>query len=73
MGGIAGGRKYVSQGILFKFAIDPERRLYDEDEYCMKTANAELRFGHFDMHRWRDRERKRETETEMNKYSKFIK
>ena len=43
IGGIAGGLKYISQGILFKFAIDPKRILYSEDEFCMKTANAELR------------------------------
>eukprot|EP01091_Cochliopodium_minus_P008798 TRINITY_DN2050_c0_g2_i9.p1 TRINITY_DN2050_c0_g2~~TRINITY_DN2050_c0_g2_i9.p1 ORF type:complete len:1349 (-),score=401.15 TRINITY_DN2050_c0_g2_i9:136-4182(-) len=41
IGGIAGGEKYIIQGILFKFAIDFEG-IYGGDEGAMKAAGHEL-------------------------------
>jgi len=38
----AGGIKYVSHNILFKFAVD-DQGLYGSDEYAMKAASHELR------------------------------
>lgn len=45
LGGIAGGEKFVQDGILFKFAIPTERSrtIFPDDESAMKAANAELR------------------------------
>eukprot|EP00026_Physarum_polycephalum_P001577 Phypoly_transcript_01579.p1 GENE.Phypoly_transcript_01579~~Phypoly_transcript_01579.p1 ORF type:complete len:1064 (+),score=124.40 Phypoly_transcript_01579:78-3269(+) len=43
IGGMAGGEKYIAQGIIFKFAIETGNNLYTCDEYAMKAANAELR------------------------------
>ncbi|KAK5577688.1 hypothetical protein RB653_002633 [Dictyostelium firmibasis] len=43
VGGIAGGEKYIVQGILFKFALENETfGLYGNDENAMKTAAHEL-------------------------------
>ncbi|KAM9964845.1 hypothetical protein ACTFIW_004637 [Dictyostelium discoideum] len=43
VGGIAGGEKYIVQGILFKFALENEAfGLYGNDENAMKTAAHEL-------------------------------
>ncbi|EGC32510.1 hypothetical protein DICPUDRAFT_15088, partial [Dictyostelium purpureum] len=43
VGGIAGGEKYIVQGILFKFALENETfGLYGSDENAMKTAAHEL-------------------------------
>ncbi|EAL69344.1 hypothetical protein DDB_G0276089 [Dictyostelium discoideum AX4] len=43
VGGIAGGEKYIVQGILFKFALESETfGLYGNDENAMKTAAHEL-------------------------------
>ncbi|KYQ92909.1 hypothetical protein DLAC_05501 [Tieghemostelium lacteum] len=43
VGGIAGGEKYIVQGILFKFAVENETfGLYGNDENAMKTAAHEL-------------------------------
>ncbi len=44
IGGIAGGDKYVHDGIMFKFAARTEitEALYPTDECAMKVANAEL-------------------------------
>ena len=42
MGGIAGGEKYVVQGILFKFSVD-HGQLYGGDEAAMKSASHEIR------------------------------
>eukprot|EP01125_Pyxidicula_operculata_P004215 TRINITY_DN1624_c0_g1_i3.p1 TRINITY_DN1624_c0_g1~~TRINITY_DN1624_c0_g1_i3.p1 ORF type:complete len:788 (+),score=138.75 TRINITY_DN1624_c0_g1_i3:44-2407(+) len=41
-GGIAGGRKYIHNGILFKFATD-WKNIYGSDEAAMKTANCEMK------------------------------
>lgn len=41
VGGYAGGEKYITQGILFKFAVD-WKGLYGGDEYSMKAASHEL-------------------------------
>jgi hypothetical protein len=45
LGGIAGGEKFVQDGILFKFAIPTElsKKIFPDDESAMKAANAELR------------------------------
>ncbi|EFA86726.1 hypothetical protein PPL_00531 [Heterostelium album PN500] len=43
VGGIAGGEKYIVQGILFKFAVESDTYgLYGSDENAMKTAAHEL-------------------------------
>ncbi|KAN0035447.1 hypothetical protein ACTA71_004717 [Dictyostelium dimigraforme] len=43
VGGVAGGEKYIVQGILFKFALESETfGLYGNDENAMKTAAHEL-------------------------------
>lgn len=42
VGGIAGGEKYIAQGILFKFAVDLEG-LYKSDENAMKAASHDLK------------------------------
>lgn len=42
LGGFAGGEKYITQGILFKFASD-KYGLYGGDEYAMKAAGHELK------------------------------
>ena len=42
IGGVAGGLKFICQGILFKFAID-YTGLYGGDENSMKTASHELK------------------------------
>ena len=42
VGGIAGGTKYIAQGILFKLVVD-ERKLYHGDHWAMKAASAELK------------------------------
>jgi hypothetical protein len=42
VGGIAGGEKYIVQGILFKFAVDLEG-LYKSDENAMKAASHDLK------------------------------
>jgi len=43
VGGIAGGEKYIVQGILFKFAVENETfGLYGNDENAMKTASHEI-------------------------------
>eukprot|EP01119_Soliformovum_irregulare_P020731 TRINITY_DN6771_c0_g1_i1.p1 TRINITY_DN6771_c0_g1~~TRINITY_DN6771_c0_g1_i1.p1 ORF type:complete len:1301 (+),score=414.07 TRINITY_DN6771_c0_g1_i1:81-3983(+) len=42
IGGIAGGEKYIAQGILFKFAVD-SHGLYGSDELSAKAAGNELR------------------------------
>eukprot|EP01133_Synstelium_polycarpum_P013644 gene13644-16064_t len=43
VGGIAGGEKYIVQGILFKFAVESDTYgLYGNDENAMKTAAHEL-------------------------------
>ncbi|KAN0015626.1 hypothetical protein ACTFIU_008367 [Dictyostelium citrinum] len=43
VGGVAGGEKYIVQGILFKFALENEAfGLYGNDENAMKTAAHEL-------------------------------
>lgn len=39
LGGMAGGEKYLSHGILFKFAID-SRGLYNGDEFAMKATQV---------------------------------
>eukprot|EP01122_Echinamoeba_exundans_P010461 TRINITY_DN3925_c0_g2_i1.p1 TRINITY_DN3925_c0_g2~~TRINITY_DN3925_c0_g2_i1.p1 ORF type:complete len:2064 (-),score=490.47 TRINITY_DN3925_c0_g2_i1:42-6233(-) len=41
VGGIAGGRKYISQGIFFKFALDSG--MYGSDENAAKAAGLELK------------------------------
>lgn len=47
VGGVAGGEKYIHEGIFFKFAVD-DHGLYGDVERAMKTAGALLRavFGH---------------------------
>jgi hypothetical protein len=42
VGGIAGGQKFIVQGILFKFAIDTSG-LYGGDHHAMKAASHELK------------------------------
>ncbi|ELR22968.1 C2 domain containing protein [Acanthamoeba castellanii str. Neff] len=42
LGGMAGGEKYLSHGILFKFAID-SRGLYNGDEFAMKATQHEIK------------------------------
>lgn len=39
LGGVAGGEKFVSHGILFKFAID-SRGFYNGDEFAMKATQV---------------------------------
>eukprot|EP01119_Soliformovum_irregulare_P025748 TRINITY_DN9620_c0_g1_i3.p1 TRINITY_DN9620_c0_g1~~TRINITY_DN9620_c0_g1_i3.p1 ORF type:complete len:666 (+),score=209.19 TRINITY_DN9620_c0_g1_i3:3-2000(+) len=41
VGGVAGGAKYIEQGIFFKFPVD-EKNLYGGDEFSMKTAGHEF-------------------------------
>ncbi len=43
LGGMAGGEKYLSHGILFKFAID-SRGLYNGDEFAMKATQVRVSF-----------------------------
>jgi hypothetical protein len=55
VGGIAGGTKYIAQGILFKLVVDEvrthghynklttQRKLYHGDHWAMKAASAELK------------------------------
>jgi len=43
VGGIAGGKKFVQEGIIFKFALDDSHNLYPSTEFCMKAASAELK------------------------------
>jgi len=42
VGGIAGGRKFLKNNILFKFALD-DHQIYGGDEFAMKAAAQELR------------------------------
>jgi hypothetical protein len=42
IGGIAGGRKYLCHGILFKFAVD-DNGLYRGDDNAMKAAAHDLK------------------------------
>eukprot|EP01119_Soliformovum_irregulare_P011787 TRINITY_DN2986_c0_g1_i2.p1 TRINITY_DN2986_c0_g1~~TRINITY_DN2986_c0_g1_i2.p1 ORF type:complete len:349 (-),score=86.96 TRINITY_DN2986_c0_g1_i2:95-1141(-) len=42
LGGIAGGDKYVEDGILFKLALD-SRGIYGEDAFAMKAAHHDLK------------------------------
>jgi len=42
LGGIAGGEKYISHSILFKFAID-SKNIYGGDEWAMKVAQHEIK------------------------------
>jgi hypothetical protein len=42
LGGVAGGAKYISHGILFKFAID-SAQLYGGDEFAMKATQHEIK------------------------------
>jgi len=42
IGGIAGGLKYIHDGMFFKFVVD-ENKLFGGDQNAMKTANHELR------------------------------
>lgn len=42
LGGVAGGEKYISHGILFKFARDFQG-LYGGDEYAMKATQHEIK------------------------------
>lgn len=42
VGGVAGGAKYISNGILFKFAVD-ERNLYGGDQNAIKSASHDLK------------------------------
>ena len=42
IGGVAGGEKFICQGILFKFAID-SAGLYQGDENAMKSASHDLK------------------------------
>eukprot|EP01119_Soliformovum_irregulare_P018159 TRINITY_DN5508_c0_g1_i4.p1 TRINITY_DN5508_c0_g1~~TRINITY_DN5508_c0_g1_i4.p1 ORF type:complete len:1482 (-),score=512.19 TRINITY_DN5508_c0_g1_i4:32-3964(-) len=42
VGGVAGGQKYICNGILFKFSID-HHNLYGGDENAMKAAAHELK------------------------------
>lgn len=47
IGGIAGGEKYIVQGILFKFAIDIQG-IYGGEENAQKAAGHELKgLGHY--------------------------
>lgn len=41
VGGVAGGLKYIHNGIMYKFALD-ERGLYGGDENAMKAASLEF-------------------------------
>jgi hypothetical protein len=41
LGGMAGGEKYLSHGILFKYAID-SRGLYNGDEFAMKATQVPI-------------------------------
>ena len=42
LGGVAGGEKYVVNGILFKFALDSSN-IYGGDHNAMKAASHELK------------------------------
>ena len=42
IGGVAGGRKYICHGILFKFAVD-DHGLYQGDDNAMKAASHDLK------------------------------
>lgn len=42
IGGIAGGTKYIVQGVLFKFALD-DHGIYDGDENAQKAAGHDLK------------------------------
>lgn len=42
VGGIAGGDKYIKNGIMFKYAVD-SKNIYGSDAFAAKAAGAEMR------------------------------